>query len=364
MEYRENSILTVNYLDKYLNTKDSVVIYGAARYAKRLIDYMFSVNKESKIEAVIITHIEGAECEYRGIKVQEAVPFLEGNSKCCVLIAASLTYQDAITSIVNKYVQEYYYVTDKLYLDLGKKLEIPYEGVDFIVAGCAKCGTTSLHRELAKNKYIYLSDIKESQLFAWYDKVNNPKKKLMEQFLNNIEEGQTVGMIEPSFFSEAEKVCDFFGNKVKLIFIVRNPVIAEFSKFKMMNRNGNAGLEESYQRAGKFYPEMFDEFFERDYTRDIYKYVLWLERFARYYSKEQMKIIFFEDLINKPQEEVQNILDFIGVPCDYKIEKLPLENEGNYVMADTEGYGLAKLLHDLEFEIYVWIMIILMKKIK
>ncbi len=56
-----------------------------------------------------------------------------------------------------------------------------------------------------------------------------------------------------------------------------------------------------------------------------------------------MKIVFLEELIGKPRETLNNLLDFIGTSERYAYETLPLSNEGGFVMADLEGYQLARL---------------------
>ena len=42
---------------------------------------------------------------------------------------------------------------------------------------------------------------------------------------------------------------------------------------------------------------------------------------------------------------INDILEYIGVSDRYGYAKLPIENEGNFVMADIEGYKLANLKH-------------------
>lgn len=344
----DKRLLNTEHLKQCLQVDGNVVIYGAARYGKRLTDYITLCGEAKRIRAIVVSEKAEADQEYRGIQIWGANSFFKTYGKCRVIIAASLVFWEEITQLVNVYTQDYYYVTDQLYFDMGEKLGIPYNGIDFIMAGFAKCGTTSLHRTLEKIDAIYLSDKKESQLFEWYDKVKNPRKKLVEEYLNDIKKDQIVGMIEPSFSSKAERVRDLFGDKVKILFLVRNPVDALFSMFKMKNRNGDKVFEKMYQKNGSFYPEMFDEYFDKQYsTLDTYKYILWINEYEKYYTKEQIRVFFLEDFIHNPQKVMEDILQFIGVSCEYKFERLQLENEGNYVMADLTGYELARAQHDL-----------------
>ncbi|MDE5699940.1 MAG: sulfotransferase [Lachnospiraceae bacterium] len=347
----EKHLFRTEELDMYLQSKNSVVIYGGAKYARRLIDYMILNQKAVIIEAMVVTRKDETNCGYKGIMLREASSFFEERGKCSVLIAASAIYQDEIAQIVSEYVQDYRFVADELFFDMGRKLNISYRGINFIVGGFFKCGTTSLHRAFMEIDDIYLSDRKESQFFSWYDKVEDPKKKLEEKYFSSVQEGQIVGMIEPSFMFYAKEVYDFFGDDVKLIFLVRNPVEALFSKFKMDNRSGLAGLEEFYQKIELFSLEMFDMYFQRDGSKEIFEYVKWIEKFEKYYPKEQIKIVLFEELIKNSQTVIQDILEYIGVSCRYERVDFPSANEGNYVMADAAGYKLAKQRYDLKCEI-------------
>lgn len=352
MEQIEKYIYSIEDLDKCLQSKDRIAIYGAGDYGKRLIDYIISIKKENRITGIIVTEKGDFNCEYKGIKIYEAASFLEVQ-ECFVIIAVSLDFQNDIVNVVKHYGKPYRYMMYEAYQDLGKKLDarmpVPYNGIDFLLAGFVKCGTTSLHSALMKVDRIYLPEKKETQFFTWYDKVKNPKKELIDKFFDNIRAGQVVGMIEPTFAGEADRIYDFFGDKIKIIFLVRNPVDAIFSSFKMHNRNGVAELEEAYQSSGVFYIEMFDEYFDRVTNKGKYalEYIYWIEQFWRYYPKGQVKIVFFEELVKNPQMIINDILKFIGISDTYECLKLPLENEGNFVMADIEGYKLAKLRRDL-----------------
>lgn len=353
MEDIEKYIYTSKDLDRYLQENRSIVIYGVGVYGKRLIDYMISSGNKKKIEAVIATEKKNSEQEYRGIEIQEAALYLNNAEHCFVIVSVSLEYQEEIVKIVKQYHALYSYMTLDLFLELGTKLDtrkkVPYHEVDFLLPGFTKCGTSSLHRALRNISSIYLSEQKESWFFLWQDKVKNSQEMLIDQFFDNIREGQTVGMIEPVFWKYAKEVYEFFGDEIKIIFLIRNPVTATFSRFKMHNREGASGSEAAYQKTGYFYEEMFEEYFKWVTSDGVYEseYIYWIEQFWKYYTKEQVKIVFFEELINNTKYVMNDILNFIGISDTYKNLTLPLANEGNFVMADEKGYKLARIRRDL-----------------
>lgn len=79
--------------------------------------------------------------------------------------------------------------------------------------------------------------------------MKDSKKQLIENFFYDISEGQVVGMVEPPFSENAEQIAEFFGTDIKIIFLVRNPVDAEFSRFKMSARDGYLS-EDVYANMG------------------------------------------------------------------------------------------------------------------
>lgn len=215
------------------------------------------------------------------------------------------------------------------------------------MTGFAKCGTTSLHKALLDMEDIYLSEKKESHFFRWYDTVENPMERLIEQYFYYIQEGQFVGMVEPSFDIMAEQVYDFFGSQVKIIFLVRNPIDAEFSYFKMISRSGGAmSLYDAYEQSGGVCkPDTFEAFFNQYSAKmviDKYKYIDSIRVFLKHYPKEQIKIITFEEMIQNPRTVLNDLLKFIGSSCKYMQDDLPRENEGNYVMATVDGLKIAE----------------------
>lgn len=353
MENINKYIYEISALNELLNTQEKIVVYGAGEYGKRLIDYICSIKKEDKIIGIIVTQMKENHSQYKQFKIQNANSFFLSEMGCYVIIAVSVEYQNQIANIINKFKQKYCYITEKLYMEMRKEINannlIPYQGIDFLLVGFTKCGTTSLYRALRDIDEIYLSDKKESVYFSWCDKVEDSEKKLINYYLSSIKKNQVVGMIEPSFFYYAKQVHKLFGNNIKIIFLMRNPVEATFSEFKMRVRQGRGELQEAYKKSGKFYEEMFDEHFERCTNEGVlpHEYIYWIKNFQKYYKREQIKIIFFEEMIKEPDKIINDILKFIGVLNIYTNKNFPYVNEGNFVMADEHGYIVAKRMMEL-----------------
>ena len=346
MECLDKTIDSAKELNKWIRMTDSLVIYGAGDYGKQMTDYLFFINEDQRIKKIVVTE-KGNESEYRGKDIWSSDEFLNRDKECIVLIAVSSMYQKDIIRICQAYDSEYYCMTERLYYEIKSRLSddrpvVPYKGIDFLCAGFGKCGTTSLFSALRGLNSIYLSDQKENHFLQWCESVDNAEQLLIDNFFDNIRAGQKVGMIDPTYAWEAKRTCEYLGNSIKIIFMVRNPADAAFSGFKMAARQGRAELDSAYKKnGGQFSVEIFENHFTRNKERFLY--IDWIREFERYFGKEQLKIVFLEELIGKPRETLNNLLDFIGTSERYAYETLPLSNEGGFVMADLEGYQLARL---------------------
>ena len=344
MEQLDKNIYSVRELNRILRAQEGIVVYGIGDYGKQLVDFLFFINEKQKIKGIIVTE-KGMEQEYRGIKIQTAANFLDKNKECLVIIAVSSTYQEDIIQVVQQYGRQYCCITEKVYWEIRNRMKdvrpLSPTNIDFLCPGFAKCGTTSFYRALQTIDSIYLPSQKENHFWFWYDKVENPEELLIEKYFDNIRQGQKVGMIDPTYAVEAERTYKFFGNKMKIIFLVRNPVEAVFSRFKMVIRNGRLDLDMAYQKNGGYFSiEIFDEFFESGNAG--YKFIDMIKQYEKYYTRDQLKVVFFEELIHRPQTVINDVLDFICIQERYNCEQFPVANKVGFVMADLEGYRLAR----------------------
>lgn len=344
-------LFTIDDIERCLATEKKVMIYGAGDHGRRICDYIISIGKIDQVACFLVTEKRETDRAYQGVQVQ-AAGYLS-HAEHLVVIAVSQPYQEEIVEVVRRYGNRYCCMTRALYDGIGRALRrdprkrVRYDGLDFMLAGFSKCGTTSLHKALMQIRDIYLSEKKESAFFRWYDKVDAPMERLAEDYFGDIRQGQLVGMIEPDFSTQAEGIRHFFGGELKLIFCVRDPVNAVFSRFKMDTRLGLMEMREVYQRnGGVFGDDVFDMYFDRN-DRDttfvrLGRYADLIEQFLAYYPREQIKIVVFEEMIKNPQRAMNDILCFVGSSCQYESRTLPTENEGNFVMADIQGLDAAR----------------------
>lgn len=74
MDQLDKNIYSVRELRKWLQEEEKVVIYGIGDYGKQIVNYLFFIGEEKKIEGIVVTE-KGNKENYRGIEVQESDDF-------------------------------------------------------------------------------------------------------------------------------------------------------------------------------------------------------------------------------------------------------------------------------------------------
>ena len=219
--------------------------------------------------------------------------------------------------------------------------------LDFLCVGFPKTGTTSLHAALRKNKRIYLPREKETKYGNWKYSYLDAPERFREMYCQNIPEDSLFGGVEPSYFQKASFVYETYGPDVKLIFMLRNPADATYSYFKMMMRRSvETEMRKYYRKYRKYCPDMFQDYMQ-DFTYSNkdqrFQYDIWIREYLKYFRKEQMMFLIFEEVIREPERILNEVQKFIGVKPK-KFTELPHSNSGKEVARDYLCYRInAKL---------------------
>lgn len=195
--------------------------------------------------------------------------------------------------------------------------------MDFLLVGFVKSGTTTLDSILRQDKRIVLPcGTKETHLLDWYD-----RDGAMDFFWSNYYPDhrgiKKAGGIEPCYSKNPRLCQQIFGKSVKLLFMMRNPIKADYSLFKMgLKWCGSRKLN----RWLKIYPaDQLSKLYHHytvyrlrhlemeDIIGDEFRYEKWIKEYLNYYDKEQMKFILFEDFLANSENVVREIEEFIGL---------------------------------------------------
>lgn len=193
---------------------------------------------------------------------------------------------------------------------------------DFVIGGVMKSGTITLHNILEQHPDIFISKDEEfifniDGIFQHKD-FNHYCRKQKKWFYQDFEDNkESLQIWYANKFSKTNKVIKgedattYLASKkaadrlaklskpVKVIFILRQPTLRAYSNYLHLFKTGRAIYD--FEDTIRFYPESV-------LSRSLYK-----EQLEYYYSlfpKEQIKIVLFEDLIENPEQVIEELCFF------------------------------------------------------
>jgi Sulfotransferase domain len=192
------------------------------------------------------------------------------------------------------------------------------ERLDFIVAGAQKSGTTALHYFLAKHPNITMGDQQEIHFFD--DDATFAAAIDYEQLHKHyplVTPSTMAGDCTPSYiyFKPAAERIWKYNPKIKLLVLLRNPVERAFAHWNMQRFKGREPLdffdavrEEKTRIAGAPPTEA-----RRFAYVDRGFYAQQLECLFKFFPREQVNVVKFEEFKGKQRETLASILSFLGL---------------------------------------------------
>lgn len=203
---------------------------------------------------------------------------------------------------------------------------------NFVIAGMAKSGSSSVHNYLCQHPEIFMCPLKEPRFFAFDG--NRPdyagpfdeemfnrwviyKKNEYEQLFAGSEAYKAVG--ESSLyvhFKGSAKTIFRYKPEMKFIFILRNPVERAFSLYLHMVRDGYEKL--TFRDALTVEDERIKEnwsspfrYFQHGLVADG------IRDYFSYFPKDQFYFVRYEDLKQNNLQTIQGMCAFLGVDPHY-----------------------------------------------
>ncbi len=199
---------------------------------------------------------------------------------------------------------------------IGRRRKI--DKLDFILAGAQKSGTTALHYFLEKHPRITMGDQEEMHFFDDDGLFSGPVDyELLHRHFPLLPRSTIAGECTPSYLywkPAAERIWNY-NPRIKLLVLLRNPVERAFAHWNMQRFKGREPLD--FLDAVKEEKSRIAGAPPREARRFAYVdrgfYVQHLERFFRFFSREQMMIIKFEKFRQEQRETLDSIFSFLGV---------------------------------------------------
>lgn len=183
----------------------------------------------------------------------------------------------------------------------------------------------------------------------WY-----AKKYYAIDHLNKQKEEIKYGEINPSFeCCHSRRLRDVFGPNVKILIILRNPVKRAWSNFNHCINEGRPIMldhvkSEQYLKK-QDRSEILDEFLKDNFVKEngqwIYtgtynhfltgmRYSFFVNQYIKFFARDQIKIVLFEEFIKEPKRTCKEIVEFIGVSFQENLNYQMKLNAGDHAPAD------------------------------
>lgn len=194
--------------------------------------------------------------------------------------------------------------------------------IDFIGIGAMRCATTWISRCIEEHPQLFIPPahkelhffdaIRKSPQSPERERVNYSKGLAWyRSFFADADPQQNVGEYTPNYFSDAEAPRLIHENfpSVKLILSVRDPISRLRSHHSYVLRN-QEGIPESLEAAIRTKNEVF-QFLEAG------MYGEHLQRYLEYFPREQVHLIRYEDIRDRPGEVCRVLYEFLKVDSTF-----------------------------------------------
>ncbi len=213
---------------------------------------------------------------------------------------------------------------------------------DFFIVGSPKAGTTALYAYLANHPQVCMSTDKEPNYFSneqikaqgLYYKKKNPETEAEYLRLFQPEAGNLIcGEASVSYLyypGVAEKIRQF-NPKAKIIISLRDPVKRAFSHYLM---DYSLGLvKESFDKIvfeGAAHEKL--KLYYQQYVL-LSQYAAQVARYLQVFPKEQVLFFIHDDLVSRPEQEMERLSGFLGI--DYRHATGSLEQKNVTIAAKS-----------------------------
>lgn len=206
---------------------------------------------------------------------------------------------------------------------------------NFLLAGVAKGGTTSLHAYLRQHPEIFMSRIKEPSYF-----VHGYGMKKWEDYValfNDADGKKAIGEASAIYASCEESagwIKSVLGS-VKIILVLRNPAFRAFSLYVWMVREGYEDAP-TFAEALEREPMRIEDPNFRAQCRQFFGDYLYfnsglyfeqVRRCFETFGRDRVKVYLFEEFIEQPVTVCQDIFRFLEVDPGFMPET-EIHNEG------------------------------------
>ncbi|MDA8571228.1 sulfotransferase domain-containing protein [Schleiferiaceae bacterium] len=214
---------------------------------------------------------------------------------------------------------------------------------NFIIAGAPKCGSTTLFRYLNPHHDVFFPKIKEPgfMIKEYYQALSkdspNYQRQLEYLVLDEKSYGQLYDEVNCKILGDSsisylfqyenaiENILKYSGRETKILFILREPLSRLKSQYQYIvelgfeNQELTKALELEEYRLSENWSSIFAYKQQGLYAQGIRAF---MEAF------EHVHVMFFEDLIVDPADEMDKVYEFLGISSSELGEDLTFNKSG------------------------------------
>jgi hypothetical protein len=216
--------------------------------------------------------------------------------------------------------------------------------ISIMIAGAQKAGTTSLKNYLGQHPALQTHHHKEFAYFvddhAFADGYAAAKRKYFHPTKANVE---LIAKSAGLYISEkALRRLRDHNPDCKLIVILRNPVERTYSSY-LMERNYGA-IHEPFEIIKDIIRKSDRTDWRYEFFIGMSLYCKQLELMYRYFPKENVRIVRFEELADDPQKVCKNIFEWVGADRNFTPDTSVRHNVTTVTRSQTYGKILLRML--------------------
>ncbi len=222
------------------------------------------------------------------------------------------------------------------------------DGPDFIGLGAQKAGTSWIYACLYEHPEV-CTPIKEINFFSRYKNWSRGYEWYERRYKScSIE--KIKGEFSTSYLSSytaAQRIKERYPD-VKLLVCLRNPIERAFSNYRNDIKRGNVAPDDGFWELTRERPEYIQQGRYGEHVR----------RYLDYFSREQLLIMIYDDMVKEPLSFIQTIYDFLGIQSTYEPsvveERINVSRSPMYPWIDLGISSIARWLREIGLHDLVW----------
>jgi hypothetical protein len=180
---------------------------------------------------------------------------------------------------------------------------VEYRLPDFVIIGAAKAATTWLSYSLGAHPEVFLP----SQELHYFSRFHDRGEAWYGAHFRGAQETQLIGEKSASYLADAETPLRLHGllPRARLIAQLRNPIERAYSDYCMHYRRGQVGtdIHRYLDPARTPIPRLLEHGF----------YYRQLMNFMRVFPREQIRILLYDGIRERPSEVFADVCGFLGI---------------------------------------------------